>query len=120
MMVANEPNKCFRIRFPILRKAFEVFKDRIQTCGRKDRYRIVRVFVEIGVENAHVLEIGFTVYVKKVPTQVMQLEYIKEIGRCSNACLYIACISIKVVFGSRLDLCNDREAVTRRSLWKDR
>src|SRR6476620_7905122 len=119
-MLANEPDKCFRIRFPILWKPFEVFKDRIQARGGKDRYRIVRVFVEIGVENAHVLEISFTVYVKKVPAQVVQLKHVKEIGRRSNTCFYIACILVKVGLSSRLDLRNDRKTVTRRGLWKDR
>src|SRR5436190_9269153 len=50
----------------------------------------------------------------------MQLEHVEEIRCCSNTRFYTACILVKIGLGSRFDLRNDREAVTRRGFRKDR
>src|SRR3954467_3860525 len=57
MMVANELDKGGRIRLPILGEAFEVLEDRVHAVLREERHGILRVFVEVRVEDSLVHEV---------------------------------------------------------------
>src|SRR6202040_1978659 len=74
MMVTDELDECLGVRLPIFRKALQIFENGVETGCRKDANCILGIFVEVGVENAHVLKVSLSIYVEKVPSEVMQLE----------------------------------------------
>ena len=79
-MVADKLDESWRIGLPVLRKAFEIFKDGVnsQICEQTDC--IFRVLVEVGVKDALIHEVGFTFDRKEHPSQVVELEDSQTIG----------------------------------------
>ena len=49
---------------------------------------ILGIFVEVGVENANLSEIGFSVDVEKVRSKIMQLKYSEDVRLISDGLLY--------------------------------
>src|ERR1700720_1725788 len=120
MMVTDELDECRGVRFPIFRKALQIFENGDETGGRKQANRILGIFVEVGVENAHVLEIGFSPDIEKVPSEVMQLENGEDVRLTSHGLLDVLGVLIENRLPSWDDLRDDGEAVASRSLGKDR
>src|SRR5690349_4007767 len=120
MMVTDELDECLGVRFPIVRKALQIFENGVETGCRKDANCILGIFVEVGVENSHVLEIGFPIDVEKVPSEVMQLEHGEDVRLTSHSLLDVLGILIEDWLSSGDDLRDDGEAVASRSLGKDR
>src|SRR6476660_7338370 len=120
MMVTDELDECRGVRFPIVRKALQIFENGVETRCRKDANRILGIFVEVGIENAHVLEVRFPLDVEKVPSKVMQLEHGEDISLTSHGLLDVLGVLIEDRLPSRDDLRNDGETVASRSLGKDR
>src|SRR6266536_6257898 len=120
MMVTDELDECRGVRFPIFWKALQIFENGVETGCRKDGNRILGIFVEVGVENAHVLEIGFPIDIEKVPSEVMQLEHGEEVRLTSHGLLDVLGILIENRLPSGDDFRDDGEAVASRSLGKDR
>jgi hypothetical protein len=54
---ANEPDECGSVCFPVFGKAFEIFKDCVETVFREERDSVFGVFVEVGVEDALIHEV---------------------------------------------------------------
>src|SRR5579862_3627666 len=61
MVLADELDERRHVRLPIFWKALEILKRRIQTGLRKERDGIVGVLGEVGIENALIHKICFTV-----------------------------------------------------------
>src|SRR6478736_7113430 len=120
MMVTDELDECRGVRFPIFRKALQILENGAETGCRKDANRILGIFVEVGVENAHVLEIGFPLDVEKVPSEVMQLEHSEDVRLISDGLLNVLGVLIKNRLPSGDNLRDNGEAVASRSLGKDR
>ena len=79
MMIADELDECRGVRFPIFREAFQILENSTQTSWRKDGHRILGIFVEVGVENPHVLEINIAFDFEEIPSEVMQLQHGKNV-----------------------------------------
>src|SRR6266536_4554972 len=120
MMVTDELDECRGVRFPIFWKALQIFENGVETGCRKDGNRILGIFVEVGVKNAHVLEIGFPIDIEKVPSEVMQLEHGEDVRLTSHGLLDVLGVLIENRLPSGDDLRDDGEAVASRSLGKDR
>jgi hypothetical protein len=120
MMITDKLDECRGVSFPIFWKALQIFENGIETRCRKDANRILGIFVEVGVENAHVLEIGFPLDLKKVPSEVMQLEHGEDVRSISDGLFDVLGVLIKNRLASGDDLRDDGEAVASRSLGKDR
>ena len=63
-----------RVRLPVLREAFEIGEDSGDPGRAEQLDRVLGVLVEIGVEDAHVLEVQTRTDVEEIPPQVVQLE----------------------------------------------
>src|SRR6476646_3504845 len=120
MMVTDELNKCRGVRFPIFRKTLEILKNSVETGSRKDANRLLGIFVEVGVENAHVLEIGFPIDVEKVPSEVMQLEHGENVRLTSHGLRDVVGVLIEARLPAGDDLRDDGEVVARPALGKER
>src|SRR6476469_5158134 len=120
MMVTDELDECRGVRFPIFRKALQIFENGVETRCRKDANRILGIFVEVGIENAHVLEVSFPLDVEKVPSKVMQLEHGEDVRLTGHGLLDVLGVLIEDRLPSGDDLRDDGEAVASRSLRKDR
>src|SRR6266850_5904301 len=59
LMLAQKLDERWRIGLPVFREAFEILENRAQTSAGKDRHGILSVFVEVGVEDALIHEVGF-------------------------------------------------------------
>src|SRR6478736_8765133 len=110
MMVTDELDECRGVRFPIFRKTLQIIENGVETGCRKDANRILGIFVEVGVEYAHILEIGFPLDVEKVPSEVMQLEHGEDIRLTSHRLLDILSVLVEYIFPAGDDLRDDGEA----------
>src|SRR5437870_1119078 len=72
LMIADELDEGGCIRLPIFREAFEILKDCVQAGAGEDCHRVFGVFIEIGVEDSHVLEVSVPFDFKEVPTQIVE------------------------------------------------
>src|ERR1700722_8212632 len=72
LMLANEGHERGRIGLPIHRESLEIFEDSRNARGGEQRDSVLGVFVEVGVENALVHEVGFPIDGKHQPAQVVQ------------------------------------------------
>src|SRR6266536_295049 len=120
MMVADELDECGGVCFPIFRKALQIFENGIETRCRKDANRILSIFVEVGVKNAHVLKVGFPLDVKKIPSEVMQFEHGEDVRLTGYGLFDVPGVLIEDRLPSGDDLRDDGKAVGSRSLGKDR
>ena len=58
---------------PVLRETLEILEHCPQAGGGEHFHRVLGIFIEVGVENALIHEIGFPFDGKQHPAQVMQL-----------------------------------------------
>ncbi len=79
MVVANEFDERRGVRLPILGETFKILENRVQASRGEDCHCILGVFVEIGVEDAHVLKVGIAFNFEEVPAQVVQFEHGKNV-----------------------------------------
>src|SRR4029077_10063114 len=119
LMFTNELDERWCIRLPVRRKALEVFKDRSDAEIREEAHRVLCVFVEVGVEDALIHEVGLPFYGEENPAQVMQLEYRETVGLSCHRLLDIFGILVEHVFSSGNDLRQDAKPVARRSSRED-
>src|SRR6185503_16690914 len=120
LMLADELDKCRGVRLPILRKALQILENGAETGCRKNCDRILRVFVEVGVEDAHVLEVSIPLDLEEIPSEVMQLEHGEDVRLTGHRLLDVLGVFVEDRLPSGDDLRDDGEAVARRSPWKDR
>ena len=57
MVVADELDEFLWLGLPIFREAFEDFEDGEYAGGREESYCVLGIFVEVGVEDALILEV---------------------------------------------------------------
>ena len=86
----------------------------------EDDNRILGVFVEIGVEDALIHEVGLPLMSKEDPAQVMQLEHGEAVRLIGHGFLDVLGVLVEDRLPSGDDLRDDREAVASRSFGKDR
>src|SRR5215831_14622359 len=118
LMVPDELNERFRVRFPVHRKPFEVLENCIDAGLCKESYRVLGVFVEIGVEDSLVHEPR--VVVEEHPAQVMELEWRERVGVSLQRFRQSVPVTADRLCPPWLDVRDDREPITRRRLGKDR
>ena len=75
MVVADERDRRRQVGLPVLRKTFEVLEDRVNAGCREERYRILGVLVEVCVEDALILEVGFSSDVEELPAKIVSREH---------------------------------------------
>lgn len=66
-MVADELDERRRVGLPVLGKTLEVLEDSIDAGCREESYSILGVFVEVRVEDALILEVGFSIDFEELP-----------------------------------------------------
>src|SRR6202020_189598 len=72
LMLANECYEGRRIGLPVHRESLKIFEDSRNARGGEQRDSVLGVFVEVGVENTLVHEVGFPIDGKQQPAEVMQ------------------------------------------------
>ncbi len=120
MMVADELDECRGVRFPIFRKALQIFENGVETRCPKDANRILGILVEVGVEDSYILEVRFPFDVEKVPSEIMQLKHGEDVRLTCHGLLDVLGVLIERRLPSGNDLCDDGKAVASWSLGKDR
>src|SRR5262245_15386784 len=118
LVVADELDERFRVRFPVHRKPFEVLENRVDAGLPKESYRVLSVLVEIGVEDPLVHEPR--VILEEHPAQVVELERREHVGVSLQRFRQLVPVAADRLCPPRLDLRDDREPITRRRLGKDR
>src|SRR5262249_28010772 len=118
LVVPDELDERFRVRFPVHRKPFEVFENRVDAGLCEESYRVLGIFVEIGVEDSLVQEPR--VVVDEHPAQVVDLEGREHVGVNLQLLRQSVPVTADCLCSPWLDLRNDREPITRRRLGKDR
>ena len=64
---------------PVLGQSFEIRKYRCDASRREERYGVLEILVEVGVEDALIHEVRSPLISNKHPTQVMQFERRKDV-----------------------------------------
>ena len=106
------------IGLPIFREAFEIFEDSKNAGGREESHCILGVLVEVGVEDALILEVGLPVDLENLPAQIVQLEHGKAVWVLGNRFLNRLGMFVASFLTTGDQLCDDGEAVAGRSLGK--
>jgi hypothetical protein len=70
-MIADELDERRCVRLPILRKAFQIFENGAGAGCSKNYDGVFSVLVKIGVEDAHVLKVGFAIDLEEIPSQIV-------------------------------------------------
>src|SRR5207247_11303100 len=84
------------------------------------RSGILSVFVEVCVEDSLIHKVGLTFNVEEHPAQVVQLQHGESVGKAGNCFFDLLPILADGVLSAGLDPRDDREAITRGGLGKDR
>src|SRR5438477_3060034 len=108
-----------RIRLPVFGKYLKIFEDRVDAILAEESYGVLRVLVEVSIENALIHEVGLLVDVEEHPAQVMQLQHFEGFGKTLDRFFNLLPIRADGLFTPRLDLRDDREAIAGRSLRED-
>ena len=113
-MVANKLDEGRDVRLPVSREALQILEHRIDAVLMKQGDGIFGIFIEIGVEDALVHEIGFVLDIEQDPTQTMKLKrrecvriILDYLFENLSICPYRIC-------RARFDFSDDGEAVIRR------
>src|SRR5262245_17354342 len=88
MVVAEELDAGRSIRPPVRWPALEVLKDRRDASAIKESYGILRIFVEVGVEDALIHHVEFSLDGEDQPFQVVRLEHGDNVGLISDCLLH--------------------------------
>src|SRR5215218_9003521 len=73
LVVPHEPDERLRVGLPVLRETFQVLEDGVHAEAREERHGVLRVLVEVRVENALIHEVGHAVDGEEKPPQIVQL-----------------------------------------------
>src|SRR5204863_1907473 len=117
LMVADELDEGRRVCLPIHRESFELLEDRVDARCREQLDRVLGVLVEIRIENALIHEVLVGADVEQYPPEVMQLEWGERMRTGLDGLLDPRPVGTDFILGARLDLGDDREAMTRRRSW---
>src|SRR5438552_1205135 len=120
LVVAEKLDDGFWIGRVVLRPALQGFKSCLDSRPSEQERGIFAIFIEIGIEDALVHQVLLALDGEDHPPQIVRLEYAENGRIICDGFLHDLGILVQVLFPSRFDLCNDGEAVARRSLWKDR
>ena len=101
-------------------ESFKVFEDEYSPQSSENRHRILGVFVEVGIEDALIHEIGLAFDREEQPAEIVQLEYGENVGLSGHGLLDSASIFVEDFFPAGDDLRQDREPVAGGRLGKDR
>src|SRR6185437_6079737 len=118
-MIADKLDEGGRVGFPVLRKAFEIFEDRMQPDIVEEADGVFGVLVEVGVEDALIHEVGLALYRNQEPAKVVKLERRQIVGRPCDGGFHLVGVLVECGFFARYDLCEDAEPVASRSSRKD-
>ena len=119
-MIAGKLDEGGGIGLPVHRKTLEILEHRPQAGGAEYFHRVFGIFIEVGVENALIHEIGVPLDGEEHPAQVMQLQDGQGVGLRGDRFLDGFGVFIEDVFPAWDDLRQDREAVASRRLREDR
>ena len=93
MVVADELDESLWLSLPIFREAYEIFEDGKYAGSREESYCILGILIEIGVEDALILEVGLTVDLENLPAQIVQLEHGEDVWVLATASsIVLACL----------------------------
>src|SRR5258705_6641052 len=120
VVVAEELDAGCWILPPVRWPAFEVLKNRRDACAVEKGHGILRVFVEIGIEDALIHHVGLSLDGDEHPFQVVRFEHCNNVRLVSDCLLHDLGMAVEGLLLSRDDLRDDREAIARGSLWEDR
>src|SRR5688572_21989318 len=70
LVLANKPDKCFRVRLPIFRKAFEILEHGVEASPAEESHSVFGVLVKVGVEDALIHEIRLTLDREQEPAEI--------------------------------------------------
>src|SRR5688572_17193792 len=73
-MVADELDECGWVRLPVVGKPFELLKNCVNAGSLEQLNRVLRVLVEIRIENSLVHEVLVLTDVKEHPPKVVELQ----------------------------------------------
>src|SRR5437762_3604512 len=119
LVLTEERDDCRHVRLPVLRPSFEVYENRGDAGLDEESHGILEVFVEIGVEDALILEVQPLADVEQHPAQVVEPQWRQDVGVALHRLLNILSVLAHRLLPPRLDLRNDREAMARRGLGED-
>src|SRR5215472_15244487 len=119
-MFTNEFDERRYIGFPVLWKALQVLECGGNAAFGEERYGVVRVFVEIRVEDSLVHEVRIFSDIEEHPPQVVQFQWRQYVGIRFQSLLQRLSIFANGLPSARLDFGNDRKAITSRGFRKHR
>src|SRR3954471_2479899 len=117
LVFANKLDECWYVRLPVLGKPFEVLEHCVHSDLFKQGYCVLRVLVEVCIENSLVHEVRVLSNIEENPSQVVELKRGKCIGHFRNRSLDGLAVGADRFFSSRLDLRNYGESIAGRSSW---
>ena len=117
LMFADEIYERRCVRSPVRGKPFELLEDGIDTSRLEQLNRVLGVLVEIGIENTLVHEVFLLTDVEEHPPEVMKLQRCEGVRARGDGVLDALPVGADVGLRARLDLRDDREAVTG---WRSR
>src|SRR5437016_3347683 len=120
MVVAHEFDEGGCIRLPVLGETVEVFKNSVQARSGEDGHCVFGVFIEIRIEDTHILEVSVTVDFKEIPAKIVQLKHGKDVRLSCYGLLDISRVLVEVLLSAWFDLRDDGKAVARRGFREDR
>src|SRR5580704_3843671 len=112
LMVADEFDEGGSVGLPVLREAFKVFEDGVQTDVVKQADSVFGVLVEVGVKDALVHEVGLAFDGNENPAEIVEFEDGEIVGRCSDGVFDPLRVLVEDGLSAGDDLCEDAEAVT--------
>src|SRR5262249_24296842 len=120
LVLAEKLDEGWNVRLPVHRKPFELLEDRIDARLSKQRNRVLRVLVEVGVEDPLVHEVLVLADVKQNPSQVVELEGREHMRIALHRILKLLSVLPDFLFCPRFDLRDNCETVTSRRPWEER
>ena len=119
-MIADKFDECGGVRLPVHREALEIFEHRPQASDAEERNGVFCIFIEVGVENPLIHVVGVAFDRKEDPAQIMQLQDGKCVRLGRDRVLNVFSVFVEDVLAAGNYFREDREAVARRGLGKDR
>ena len=120
LVLADELDERLRVLLPILGEPFEIGEDGRDAGRAEQGDRVLGVLVEVGVEDALVLEVQAGADVEQLPAQVVQAQAAPAPPDSGDRCPRSSCRMPGSLLAALLDLRDDREAVAGRRPRKDR
>src|SRR5437763_10550615 len=118
-MSTKEFDNFWNICPPVLRPSLEVCENRGNAGLVEERDRILKVLVEIGVEDTLIHKVQPRSDVEQNPAEIMELKRREDSGVSLHCRFYVLAVIAHRLLAAGLDLCDDREAVVGGSSRKD-